>query len=224
MKNKRGNITVIALIIVIVAITTAIITWLVATKTQAPVQQAVVTQPTTPVAKTQPVAPATQETTQSAQIEGTSDWKIYTNTAYGFEIRYPSSYSIFQGVDQKTEKTIPADLNSKKIIITDNPRMFFSGEPVYLSVEVLDSYITNLEKWVSDNKIITDENSYRVIKKGSVSFAGEQAYQIQAECGIDSSGNIVLVNHDSKTYKIRYDSQNCLPLSEKILSTFKFTK
>ena len=67
MKNKKGNVAVIALIIVIVAITIGVITWLVATKSQAPAQQAVVIQPA-PVAKTQPVAqptaPATQENKQ----------------------------------------------------------------------------------------------------------------------------------------------------------------
>ena len=62
MKNKKGNVAVIAIIIVIVAITTGVITWLVATNSQAPVQQAVVTQPA-PVAKTQPTTqPITQPT------------------------------------------------------------------------------------------------------------------------------------------------------------------
>ena len=47
MKNKRGNVVVIVIIIVIVAITASVVTWLVATKTQAPIQQVAVTQPTT---------------------------------------------------------------------------------------------------------------------------------------------------------------------------------
>lgn len=44
MNNKKGNIAVIAIIIVFVAITTGVITWLVATKSQAPVQQPVLQQ------------------------------------------------------------------------------------------------------------------------------------------------------------------------------------
>jgi hypothetical protein len=44
MKNKKGNVAVIAFIIVIVAITTAVITWRVATKKQVQVQKEVVAQ------------------------------------------------------------------------------------------------------------------------------------------------------------------------------------
>lgn len=49
MKTQKGNAAVIALIIVVVAITTGVITWLVATRTQAPVVQTQpVIQPLTP--------------------------------------------------------------------------------------------------------------------------------------------------------------------------------
>jgi hypothetical protein len=42
MKNKKGNATVIAIIVVIVAITASVITWLVATKKQVSVQSSIV--------------------------------------------------------------------------------------------------------------------------------------------------------------------------------------
>jgi hypothetical protein len=45
MKNKKGNVAVIALIIVIVAITAGAIGWIFAKKAQEPSQKAVVTQP-----------------------------------------------------------------------------------------------------------------------------------------------------------------------------------
>jgi hypothetical protein len=82
MKNKRGNIAVIALIIVIVAITTGAITWLVATKSQAPTQQAAVTQPV-PVAKTQQTPPANEN----------AIWKVYTNKNLGYEITFPETWN-----------------------------------------------------------------------------------------------------------------------------------
>lgn len=86
MKNKRGNVAVIGLIIVIVVITTGVITWLIATKSQAPVQQAVLTQPTAPVTQTQPVV-ATQP------VNETANWQTYANTKLGFTIKYPSDWT-----------------------------------------------------------------------------------------------------------------------------------
>lgn len=44
MKNKNGNVAVIAIIIVIMTIATSIITWLVVTKMQSPIQDKITTQ------------------------------------------------------------------------------------------------------------------------------------------------------------------------------------
>lgn len=82
MKNKQGNVTVIVLIIVIVAITASVITWIVATKMQTPTPQVATTQPVvqtpqqtsvTSVPTSQPIqsnAP-TPQTTQSD-----NSWKL----------------------------------------------------------------------------------------------------------------------------------------------------
>ena len=90
MKNKRGNVAVIAIIIVIVAITASVITWIVATKSQAPVQQAVVNQPT-PDTKTKPIS-------QPAQVDTSSDWKMYTSNL-GFSFEYPKTKKFAVGVE-----------------------------------------------------------------------------------------------------------------------------
>ncbi|MFA5071796.1 MAG: hypothetical protein WAW15_02165 [Minisyncoccales bacterium] len=155
------------------------------------------------------------------EVGETVDWLIYTNEKFGYEIKYPSNYSLFQGTNQVTAKVIPADLNSFKIFITDKVEMFFCCEPSYISVEILDTYFTDLEKYVFDNKIINSENSYRVKNKGYVDFNGEQSYRIQSDHGMDSPGNIIIVNHNLKTYYIK---DNSLPLSEKIMNTFEFIK
>jgi len=156
-----------------------------------------------------------------AKIDETANWSVYTNDKYSFEVKYPSNYTLFQGTDQVKAKVIPADLNSQKIFITDKPEMFFCCEPDYVSIEILGTYITDLEKYLPDQKIINADNSYRIKTKGYVAFNGEQAYQVQSDYGTDSPGNIILVNHNSKTY---YITDNGLPLSEKIISTFKFLK
>jgi flagellar basal body-associated protein FliL len=69
MKNKKGNVTVIAIIIVIVAATAGFIGWSLAKKTQAPVQQQIaITQPTS--VEKQPAQPvATQCMSEVNYIE-----------------------------------------------------------------------------------------------------------------------------------------------------------
>jgi len=63
---QKGNTTVIAVIVVVVAITAGIIGWILAKNSQAPAQQAT-TQPSTPVAQTQPTtAPTQPQVTQPA--------------------------------------------------------------------------------------------------------------------------------------------------------------
>lgn len=66
MTNKKGNVTVIAIIIVIVALTASVITWLVATKKQTTSQQTA-TQPTSLPQQPQQPIPTTQQNVQNQQ-------------------------------------------------------------------------------------------------------------------------------------------------------------
>jgi|GEM_PF-1097985 len=72
MKNKKGNVTAIAIIIVIVITTTAVITWLVAAKTQVSVQQ-MITQLTAPA---QPITLENQLSVQSTPTSNDTGWKL----------------------------------------------------------------------------------------------------------------------------------------------------
>lgn len=161
---------------------------------------------------------------QSISDAETANWATYINLANGYEIRYPADYTIFQDLDADTEKLIPSGPNSKKIFITDKPSLLFAGEAAALSVEVLGDYVTDFPKWLEDNKIIIPEINYRITGRGYTTISGEQAFRVSASCGLDSPGNLILVNHISKTYLLKFHSQDCLPLSEKIFSTFRFTK
>ena len=81
MKNKKGNVAVIAIIIVVVAITVGVIGWLFAKNLQAPTPQPMVTQTTAPVAQTQPAVqratPASQPSVQPVQNDETTSWQTY---------------------------------------------------------------------------------------------------------------------------------------------------
>lgn len=70
MKNKKGNVAIIAIIIMIVAITAGVVGYLFAKKTQAPVAAPVVTQPVS-ITQVPVTQPAVQPTAQSnnASIE-----------------------------------------------------------------------------------------------------------------------------------------------------------
>lgn len=88
MKNKRGNVSVIALIIVIIAITASVITWIIATKTQAPVQQAIITQPAP--------TPAVQQPAQPTQPASATQEIMYSNGQYGFQLTFPASWKGYE--------------------------------------------------------------------------------------------------------------------------------
>jgi hypothetical protein len=86
MKIKGENIAVIAIIIVITAITASVITGLVIIKTLAPVQQVATTQSESTVA-TQPVA-------QSALSDEMTSWQTYKDPKNGIELKYPNGMNI----------------------------------------------------------------------------------------------------------------------------------
>lgn len=118
MKNKKGNVAVIAIIIVIVTTTTGVITWLVATKSQAPVQQSVV-QPA-PVAKTEPVAPTVA---QPAPVDKNLDL-VYKNEKYGFEFAFDSGYKNLWGISTGNN-TIDDAIDSFYFTIKNAPNSDF---------------------------------------------------------------------------------------------------
>jgi hypothetical protein len=74
MKTQKGNVVVIAAIIVIVAVTAGIIGWMFAKNSQAPTSQSGSIRPTA----------------QLTPKDETSNWKTYRNEVYGYEIQYPS--------------------------------------------------------------------------------------------------------------------------------------
>lgn len=115
MKNKKGNLNVIAIIIVIVAIITGVITWLVATKSQAPIQKESTTQPA-PVAKIQPITQPATPTTQPVPTSETSKKGIKEyKSASTFSFNYPS-----QVCDSESNKCYPIVLTEDKSVITLN--------------------------------------------------------------------------------------------------------
>lgn len=78
MKNKKGNVAVTVILIVIVAITAGIIGWMFAKKSQVPAPISIKSQ------KTQPQA--------IQQKNETADWKIYTSSTFNFSVSLPKDW------------------------------------------------------------------------------------------------------------------------------------
>lgn len=90
MKTQKGNVAVITLIIIVVAITAGVIGWLFVKNSQTPVQQTEVARPT---------APVTQLTDETA------NWNTYKNDIYNFTMKYPPSWFV---EDKKTTLSGPS--------------------------------------------------------------------------------------------------------------------
>ena len=157
-------------------------------------------------------------------IIDTSNWKIYRNEQYGFEVKYPSTFFLFTrtepnkyGISEFAQPTA----NSRVVKITDKEEMLYCCEPLIFSIEANDR-MDNLEQFIEDQKIIIPQTEYRIKSKGDEYFAGERAYRIYSSTGIDSSGNIIVLNHGKYTFLIRSATLDNHFVD--ILNNFKFTK
>lgn len=132
MKTQKGNIAVIALIIVVVAITTGVITWLVATRIPAPVVQPVAIQPEVRPAATQPIpegkiVDATRYKVddflkQYSSLSQTSINFIKKISSYDTDTNYPdTSYIIFvaDGINANIVYFVDASDNSSEKVNSD---------------------------------------------------------------------------------------------------------
>lgn len=122
MKNKKGNVAVIALIIVVVAITAGVIGFLFAKKTQAPTQQTTVAQSAKQLAQT--IAPISQST------DTTENWKLLsgnkddtcTSPTYEGSVNVKGWYEMAEDYTGKGWMLAIADADVNKL------PMYFYGE------------------------------------------------------------------------------------------------
>ena len=205
-KSNAKLIIVIAIIVVIVAITAGVVGYLFAKKTNAPATEPVATQP---VAVQQP----TTEAVVTQPADETADWKTYTNTKYGFEFKYPQSYSI-------------QDIKEGIVAVKS---MSNSG-PANLNVQI------NQEG--SLNSLSLDEIMQAKLKSSStanvqkITIAGQPAYE-GVSLGMVSSYAVYLKNGNN-FFELMFDTGNRNTLAENkaglsedqktMLSTFKFTE
>ncbi|MDB5204863.1 MAG: hypothetical protein JWP09_891 [Candidatus Taylorbacteria bacterium] len=112
----------------------------------------------------------------------TSDWKTYQNDKYGFKIKYPATYFIFQSADQVKESVTPVSSDSKQIYITGNKDMFFCCEPSYVLIKI-DPETKDLDVRLEEEKAKLELRSVDAngIQALSTNIAGVKAFNLTTQ-------------------------------------------
>lgn len=147
--------------------------------------------------------------TSSAAKDETADWKIYTNSTYGFSIKYPSDYTI-------EESTQPFAVN------------FPGGSTEKIGVQSLyikpSNYLTGGELFAVS---VLKENIEDTLARDRKNFSIEKETEIKIE-GADKSvkwvaGDMLVVDTQKGSYVyVLSDSGSKIEDFDTISSTFKF--
>ncbi len=167
----------------------------------------------------------TNPNTQNSNSE-TADWKTYTNTEYGFELKHPEKFTIKEENNQITFKN-------------NNNTIIFSKGKGLLKEAVADLF--DRGSLMIRNQALADNKEYHIrasyftgdaYEKASIFIFVSQKYQPQymgekfgvvefIKVGVDSIISAEEFKKFQETGDNNYD--NLITISEKILSTFKFT-
>jgi hypothetical protein len=191
MKNKKGNVAMIVLIVVIVAITAGAVGWMFAKKAQLSQPQVAITQPIAPVAKTQPVP------TQPAPVSESGVLQTYQNDEYGLKFQYPQDWKIDNAINNCDSKKDVCNfikpgkqkvcidgangsqncLDGIKFGVLDNPRKLW-----------INYFLEDVYGWTQDSEIITGygdyESGYEIKKVG---LGDGYMYTFTETSGVDGS-------------------------------------
>lgn len=143
-----------------------------------------------------------QVTVNAKSEVDTSDWKIYRNVAYGYEMKYPNDWT--GGED---------DVN------TNNATIYYSTGDIantYIAIHVFDNkQQLPIEEWWSK---YNEKGDARLKDKGTFTVAGLTAKVYQEAEGFETS--YYIITRDSRIYLI--DSFLTDSIMHGALSTFKF--
>jgi len=214
---QKGNTTLIAIIIVVIAITAGVIGWILAKNSQVPVQQATtITQPPIPIAQTQPVAtpaPVVQQQAQtvaneqsaSQPLDENTSWQTYQNSNIGYSLKFPSDW-----------KYLVCDNNIQFMLYSPTTKKEKCGEPLFnyaLSIIGPGPPPGNINNAATSKKVSI--NGIDAIK-----YIGTPVGQIG-----DTYIDMLVLSNGGKTYTLTLDKYTEYgKILDQILSTFKFTK
>jgi len=162
------------------------------------------------------------QTETTAIVNKFTDWKTYTNTEYGFEFKYPSTYTV--KIFDKPET--PEDLF--EIIINGPARGQYMGPPSWIDISVWNnSKQLSLLDWAKANSIFSNYGLDPAFPNNDFkneALSGHKAISY-GWVGMDYNRTVIIENSqtillletgaDSKTDQVWQDFGS-------ILSTFKF--
>jgi len=158
---------------------------------------------------------------QSALDAQTVNWKTYTNTEYGYTIKYPPNFNL------NSPYLGDITIRNNNQSITEGTDTSLGVEDIKISVNVYTNLLEKetLESWV--NRIgLSDKKN--ILVDGVKAIRGRMIYTGKEESGYyikgESSGSDVRFIHNNKGYQVSYDPYNSKLANtfDQILSTFKF--
>jgi hypothetical protein len=153
----------------------------------------------------------------------TADWKTYTNTQYGFEVKYPSTWTAKPNYSGSSFKPSVISLLSPEALKASTP---YQKNKMDINVYSL-AELNDIHKFNSNNlEDYLNANGTDVVSYSKSTLNGVNAYDAK-EAGLGTYFAIY-IERDAKIYQLFFDaigSRAELSETEKeILSTFKFTK
>lgn len=157
------------------------------------------------------VKPKTLTPTPTPTIDETATWKTYTNTEFGFTVKYPSTYSTVNASNYTANDgvMISESATTKAILFSVEARK---------SVDTLDADVVKIKDISGEVKTTLAESpAYEGINNGIVS-----SYEIVTKQG---SNIIEITMSNSGTGTSLAEMKAALtPIQKQILSTLQFTK
>lgn len=168
--------------------------------------------------------PKKPEITGSETTEiDTLDWKTYSNEEYGFELKYPKNYTVYETDFSKTygDKRSLILYRVKFSPTTERGINYHSYDPIDPMIDIMNISMEKAEKWLTEGTRPCENSFIKDViinnQKGKEIWPcppGFKNYQVQ----------FIILFHKGKTFELSVDT-NYLEVKEvfdQMLSNFKF--
>ena len=160
----------------------------------------------------------------SVTADPIADWKTYTNTQYGFEVKYPAFLynktdpNVFFNFESTPLKLFLGGVSPENAGVEGKDYIINDGYRIFATTEEKKNIVIDLTKSIPD--------SYKSTK---INIPGIEAYRIDdlggVTCGPDVYINTSVISN--KYIRLGYCAYTNYPIDnlfDQILSTFKFTQ